>query len=521
MNTKRQIVDFNESNKDYAVFLPSISGFYSSTLQHPDTRTPAGFELGLDGLNFLKPKDAYFNYKWGLYSAGHAQLDTAKSDVEEQMIQQRDRKNTFILGDSGGFQIITGILKCDWPKFYTEDSLREKILNWLEHTADYSMVLDVPTLAASEPFSSRNGITSFDQCLDYTKFNNDWFVKNRKYNTKFLNSMQGRTVDEAKYWFDEVKHFPFEGFGFGGSTSKNLVVMLKLLIWMRDAGLMQQGEQDWLHFLGVSRVEYASYYTTIKRMLQKTVNPDINVSYDAASAFIMATKGQHYTNIELTNKKFRAASSAVIDDKRYAGSDMPLPNMSPIYDRLTAGDLCVHSHGVPDMQAMQAALAAKMNTGSNVFDFGDTVDINDGLHDKELLNDPSLWVQQGSMNKINKVGKTSWDVSSYLYVMAHNVYKTIETLQQSNQAVDLSRALTGDINIQDYIAMSSKQKKAFAIDPWTPANILITNQIIEEVFTSETPMDVIDKAANYLDSQSIVSGFRDTGQVVNSLFDFK
>lgn len=284
-------IDLNKSNRDYAVFLPSISGFYVNTIQNPDTRVPAGFENGIEGLNFLDPNDSYFHYKWGLYSAGHAQLDITKCDVDEQMIQKRDRKNSFILGDSGGFQIITGILKCDWPKFKTDDSLRHKILDYLEHTADYSMTLDVPTLAASEPYSSRNGITSFDQCLEYSKFNNDWFVKHRKYNTKFLNSMQGRTVDEARHWFDEVKDYPFEGFGFGGSTSKNLVVILKLLIWMRDYGLMKEGEQDWLHYLGVSRVEYASYYTTIKRMLQQTVNPSLEVSYDAASAFIMATKG--------------------------------------------------------------------------------------------------------------------------------------------------------------------------------------------------------------------------------------
>lgn len=498
----KPLVDLNESNRDFAVFLPSISGFYTGTIDHPDTRTPPGFELGLDGLDFLKPKDNYFSYKWGLYSAGHAQLDLAKSDVEEAMIQQRDRKNTFILGDSGGFQIITGILKCDWKNFYTDDTLRQKILNWLEHTADYSMGLDVPTLAASEPFSSRNGITSFQQCLDYTKFNNEWFTKHRTYNTKFLNSMQGRTVEEAKHWFDEVKDTPFEGFGFGGSTSKNLVVMLKLLIWMRDHGLMQQGEQDWLHFLGVSRVEYASYYTTIKRMLRETVNPDIDVSYDAASAFIMATKGQHYTNIDLTNKKFKAASCPVIDDKRYAGSDLAMPNMSPIYDRMTAGDLCVYNHGVPDMAALQAA----------------GIDPDDVFKDKELLNDPSLWVTQGKMNKINKVGKTSWDTSSYLYVMAHNVFKTIETLQQVNQTVDLSKAIVEDYDHNDFTTMAARKSK-IEISPWTPTNILVTNRIIEKVFTSETPMDVIDDAAAYLNAQSIVKGYRDTTATFNNLFE--
>lgn len=502
MSTQRPCVDMNAANKDYSVFLPSISGFYTGTIDHPNTRTPAGLELGLDGLNFLKPNNNYFSYKWGLYSAGHAQLDPAKSDIEEAMIQGRDRKNSFILGDSGGFQIITGILKCDWPNFKTDDTLRHKIINWLEHTADYSMVLDVPTLAASEPYSSRNGIKSFDQCLDYTKFNNDWFVKNRKYQTKYLNSMQGRNVDEAKYWYDEVKHFPFEGFGFGGSTSKNLVVILKLLIWLRDDKLLEEGEHDYLHFLGVSRLEYSVYYTAIKRLLRETVNPSIEVSYDAASAFIMATKGQMLTNIELTNKKFKVASAAVVDDKHLSGSDLPLPAMSPIFDRLTAGDLCFHNHGVPNMQEI-------MKRG---------LDPEVVFADKEHLNDPDLWHEHGSKNKIDKVGKTSWDVSSYLFVMAHNLYKTIETLQQANQTVDLSMKIAGDFDANDYTSLAAR-KGNLELSYWTPTDIMVTTKLIEDVFRSETPMDVIDNAAGYLDSRSIVKGYRDTGSVFNSLFE--
>jgi hypothetical protein len=496
-------INLTDTNSDYSVFLPSISSFYTGQLANPTTRTPAGFEKGLDGLDFLKPKDNYFSYKWGLYSAGHAQLDITKSKVSDAMVQNRDRKSSFILGDSGGFQIITGILKMDWPNFYTNDDIRHKVLDWLEETADYSMTLDVPSLAASEPFSSRNGIKSFQQCLDYSKFNNDWFVKNRKYQTKFLNSMQGRTVAESRHWFDEVKDYPFDGFGFGGSTSKNLVVLLKLLIWMRDHGLMQKGVQDWLHFLGVSRVEYASYYTTIQRCLRQTVNSDITASYDAASAFIMATKGQHYDNISLTNKKFIASAAPVIDDKRYAGSTLPMPNMSPIYNRMTAGDLCVHSHGTPDL----AALASL------------DIDVEDVYNNKELLNNPELWLAQGSTNKINKVGKTSWDTSSYLYVMAHNVYKTIETLQQVNQTVDLSQVDAGDFDHREFTTMAARKGK-IELSHWTPINVLITNKIIEDVLTSETPMDVINDSARYLDSQSIVKGYASTDTAFHSNFDF-
>ena len=212
-------VNLTERNKDYSVFLPSISSFYDRTISRyreqgdsffPPERIPSHFEDGLDGCDFLR-QDAYYTYKWGLYSAGHAQLDLSKADAHDNMVQGRDRPNTFILGDSGGFQIIKGVIQCDWANFKSDDSLRHTILNWLEHTADYSMILDIPTMAASEPYKQKTGIKDFRQCLDYTLHNCNWFVKNRKGQTKYLNVLQGRDKAEADTWIDTVKHLPFEG----------------------------------------------------------------------------------------------------------------------------------------------------------------------------------------------------------------------------------------------------------------------------------------------------------------------
>ena len=106
--------NLTESNKDYAVFLPSISGFYNTFISKqrveeyvPNNRIPTEFENGIEGCNFLNKDQAYFDYKWSLYSAGHAQLDIAKSDVDESMVQKRDKSKTWCLADSGGFQIFS------------------------------------------------------------------------------------------------------------------------------------------------------------------------------------------------------------------------------------------------------------------------------------------------------------------------------------------------------------------------------------------------------------------------------
>ena len=69
--------------KDYAVFLPAVSGFYAtfigkqqSTEYVETSRIPKNFTHGVESLNFLNPTQGQFQYKWCLYSAGHADLDT-------------------------------------------------------------------------------------------------------------------------------------------------------------------------------------------------------------------------------------------------------------------------------------------------------------------------------------------------------------------------------------------------------------------------------------------------------------
>ena len=76
----KTLQNLTESNNDYAVFLPSISGFYNAFIskqQHeeyvPKDRIPVEFENGIEGMNFLNADKGYFKYKWALYSAGQLQ----------------------------------------------------------------------------------------------------------------------------------------------------------------------------------------------------------------------------------------------------------------------------------------------------------------------------------------------------------------------------------------------------------------------------------------------------------------
>ena len=104
---------------DYAVFLPAISGFYATFIgkqRNEPYVDPARFPQGLtdmEQLNWLNSQKALFPYRWSLYSAGHANLDLTKQDWSEDMVRNRE-SGTFILGDSGGFQIAKGLWEGEW-----------------------------------------------------------------------------------------------------------------------------------------------------------------------------------------------------------------------------------------------------------------------------------------------------------------------------------------------------------------------------------------------------------------------
>ena len=465
--------DLTTSNKDYSVFLPSISSFYSKFIaqaqKRPDfvtpERMPDGFEYGIDGFDFLKPKEeTYYNYKWGLYSAGHATRDTAKSDVQEPMIQKRDREKTFILGDSGGFQIATGVIKCDWPNFKTDDALRSQILNWLEHTADYSMVLDIPTLAAAPPLNAKTGLTDWVDCLEYTMFNNDYFLKHRQGKTKFLNVLQGNNEQQANLWYDAVKHYPFEGWAMAGYNMKQLHLALRRLIVMRDEKMLDPG-RDLVHYLGTSKLNWSCIFTAIQRNLRETVNPNMMVTYDAASPFITTAKGQAYTQHVHRSNKFSYVMEQAVDDKRFQHSEIPFPYNSPIGERMTMGDIC---HMGP-----------------------------------------------GMLNKLGKEGKTSWDSFSYFLLMAHNVYQHIEACQRANTLADI--ATTRYTPHHHEWTKSKPGQNEF--DLWVPRDVIYVTEFIKKLFKSENPMQMLDEGEAMLTNFSGMKSIKSSQGAFDSLFD--
>ena len=142
--------DLTTRQKDYANFLPAISSFFATNIgkqRHdskyvPQSRMPG--QTTMENLNWLNAQESLFPYRWSLYSAGHADIDVTKDSPKEDMIRNRDT-NSFLLGDSGGFQIAKGVWEGDWanPTCPKAMKKRTQLLLWMDKYMDYGMVLDV------------------------------------------------------------------------------------------------------------------------------------------------------------------------------------------------------------------------------------------------------------------------------------------------------------------------------------------------------------------------------------------
>jgi hypothetical protein len=429
---------------DYAVFLPAISGFYATFVGRQRNEhyvDPARFPQGLadiEQLNWLNSNKALFPYRWSLASGGHANLDLNKQDWSEDMVRNRE-PGTFLLGDSGGFQIAKGLWEGDWRAnsgCAKAQKKRELVLNWLDNVSDYCMTLDIPTWVIHDKTASKAcQISTLQEAVDATKFNNEYFMKHRKGvangGTKILNVLQGDNHTSADEWYEIMKEYcdpvkypdtHFNGWSMGGQNMCDVHLVLRRLVALRYDNLLQEGKHDWMHFLGTSKLEWAVLLTVIQRAVRKYVNPAFTISFDCASPFLATANGQvYYENVFEHDSKWSYRMAPSADDKKYSTdtrkwstgvvADGIYPNWtdSPISDMLTMKDICIYKSGVPKPGVTL--------TPAN-------------------FQDPALYDVLPDVNKNGKWGKTSWDSFSYALLMGHNVWMHLTAVQEANQRFD-------------------------------------------------------------------------------------
>ena len=409
---------------DYAIFLPAISGFYATFVgkqRDPvngpyvdPARLPAGIK-DMEQMNWLNDQKGLFPYRWSLYSGGHANLDLTKQDWSEDMVRNRDPK-TLMLGDSGGFQIAKGLWEGDWKAgsgCKKAEAKRKAVLTWLDTVSNYCMTLDIPTwVIHDQKASDACQIKTLQQAIDATKYNNEYFMANRKGKanggTKILNVLQGDNHRNADDWYDIMKDYcdpakypdaHFDGWAMGGQNMCDVHLILRRLVALRHDGLLKEGVHDWMHFLGTSKLEWAVLLTDIQRAVRKYVNPSFTISFDCASPFLATANGQVYHHIDLPhNEKWCYRMSPIADDKKYSTDTRP-------YGQAVVAD--------------------------GLVDHFDESPISLQLQMKDVC-----YYQPGMLNKIGKEGKTSWDSFSYALLMGHNVWMHLEAVQRANREYD-------------------------------------------------------------------------------------
>jgi hypothetical protein len=403
---------------DYALFLPALSGFYSGYIGRQrggnngvdQARMPPGIQ-DMEMLNWLNAQKGLFPYKWSLYSAGHANLDLNKEDWGEDMVRNRDRANTFLLGDSGGFQIGKGKWEGDWknPACPKAQKKREQVLKWMDGLMDYGMCLDIPAWVARSPAGQKaTGISTYDEAVQGTYINNEYFINNRTGACKFLNVLQGENHTDADDWYERMKKYcdpkqypgrHFNGWAMGGQNMCDVHLVLKRLVALRFDGLLEEGKQDWMHFLGTSKLEWALLLTDIQRAVRKYHNPSFTISFDCASPFLATANGQVYHHIDIQDrKKWCYRMSSIVDDKKYAN------------DTRTYRDAVLQDGLIKHFDESPVS--------------------------KNLLIKDICHYAPGMLNKIGREGKTSWDSFSYALLMGHNVWTHLTSVQEANRQYD-------------------------------------------------------------------------------------
>lgn len=502
-----------------AIFLPALSTFYASYVgkqRHghyvEPARIPAGFEEGIEGLNYLNPTQGYFQYRWSLYSAGHANLDIG-FDAKEDMIRTRD-ENSWMLGDSGGFQIAKGVWEGDWRDPHsaevqadladrqlrkTEDRTvtstdklgqtksrvitvdlvkehhaqlaaaqkkRDQVLRWMDEYMNYGMTLDIPGWVCRTPRGrAATRISTYEEAISATKYNHEYWMKHRDGRCKLLNVLQGDTHSQADQWYDEMKKYcdptqypdtHFNGWAMGSQNKCDMHLVLRRLVIMIYDGLLETGVQDWVHYLGTSKLEWAMAFTQIQRAIRKYHNPNFTISYDCASPFLATANGQvYYENRLPDNGKWSYRMSKCVDDKKYASdtrlfrdallTDLPKdwPDFidSPVLQRTEMRDIC---HYAP-----------------------------------------------GQVNKINKVGRTSWDSFSYAILMGHNIYCHIEAVQEGNRLYDagtvpfmLRNNNNATVNQRNNNANAELSADLFSVTAPVPYQDTFFQDIVEAIFSA-------------------------------------
>jgi hypothetical protein len=464
--------DLTSKQSDYAVFLPAISGFYATYIGKQRVANnyvdPARFPQGMtdmEQMNWLNSQQALFPYRWSLYSAGHANLDLNKPDASEDMVRAREA-GTFMLGDSGGFQIAKGLWEGEWrdpnsagvqqkmadmvalgkevrtvmdksgnpvinkktgqPKTQVIDHAknyqslldaaqkkRDTVLRWLDGISDYAMTLDIPTWVIHDKKAGLAcGISTLKEAVEATKYNNEYFMQHRRGieagGTRVLNVLQGANHADAENWYQEMKQFcdpqVYPGKHFNGWAMGGQNMCDVHLVLKRLVALRHDNLlQEGVHDWMHFLGTSKLEWAILLTDLQRAVRKYVNPRFTIS--------------FDCASPFLATANGQVYFENTFEHDSKWSYRMAPSADdKRYATDTRPWAQGV---------------VADGIYPIWQPSPISDLLTMKDIcIYNP------GDLNKVGKEGKTSWDSFSYALLMGHNVYLHITAVQEANRRYD-------------------------------------------------------------------------------------
>jgi hypothetical protein len=359
----------------YAVYLPSLQQQFATfaTKTNADVKRRNGIPKGFktQSLNFLQPDNKLWHCAYTLYSCGQFDKPQIRS---RDIVAERDRQNSVVVGDSGGFQLGTGAIRskdelkhlerykndpAQQFKKWQHCGFRERTLKWLERYTDYAMTLDMVLWAAEkrdQPTARGSQLRklSVQQLIDLSVENLRFFSDNRgreTRTTKFLSVLQDIGDGTGEAWYQAVKSFKFEGWALGSETGG----LLNSMYWLRR--LLNDGNLDcaeWIHTLGKSPPLNSIIYTAAQRALRRILGREnFTISLDSSSPHRIAGVQRslvvpcHFTNDE---KTWKISAWQVPQDIRLARGEkiLDFPFASPFAKHMKINDLLAHDRDDSD-----------------------------------------------------------------------------------------------------------------------------------------------------------------------------
>ena len=392
-------IEGDPTPQDQAVYIPSVSPNYAIAAYEQKWQRPLPQGVGSGDLNFLDPNNKLFRISHVMSSAGQALNQTRPC-----IIKTRDRSQTMLICDSGGYQIASGNLRI------TGNADRLKILRWLEANGDWCMTLDVPT----GPLLGGNyAYADFRACLTATLDHLQFFAANRKPGaTKFLNVLQGNTTQQSDIWYDAVKNFEFEGWAFAGKLRHNFYNLCRRIIKMAHENQIQH--KNWIHVLGTNELETAVGLTALQRAINLHINKKLRISYDTSTPFRLIGWNSQFQALKFDRNGMTLPTETIPNARAYVGSPVRFPWPSPLGDLMTLGDInCRKGSNLKSYRDTQgdfyiihhnlAALCFAVNTANRIFDAqaiskDHTIAIDMG----EVIQSISHVIKSGSLTELER-----------------------------------------------------------------------------------------------------------------------